>query len=305
MAAQPADAQPTSSGVVPKTFRRAVAGLLLLSVAVGWLLGADVPANGFVLMFAALVMGTAFFGRPFALLGAAVLLVALGDSHVLAVALAGVLVVVGERVTHLRRRVGRFVERSFTDRLTGLFNYDFLQAQVRYEIDRVRRYGGSCSLIVLDLDHFKRFNDTHGHQAGNLLLRALADMVQREKRDSDFAARFGGEEFVVLVPGEAEDAMRLAERLRRATSELRLQQLGPDEHVTVSLGIASFPEQATSAAELFERADQALYVAKGGGRNRTIVYPNSHVVQRGSDIAAAAQAPAATAAAKRSTRSRG
>ncbi|MCW2974501.1 MAG: hypothetical protein JWN72_2774, partial [Thermoleophilia bacterium] len=174
---------------VPVTFRRAVAGILVASVGMGWILGPSVPADGFVLMFAALVMGTAFFGRVFALPGAVLLVLALHGNLVLAIALGSVLLVVGERVTQLRRRVGRFVQRSFTDRLTGLFNYDFLQAQVRYEIDRVRRYGGSCSILVLDLDHFKKFNDTHGHQAGNLLLRALADCVRVEKRDSDFAAR--------------------------------------------------------------------------------------------------------------------
>jgi diguanylate cyclase (GGDEF)-like protein len=268
------------SNDVPVTFRRAVAGILVASMIAGALLGPTVPANGLVLLLAAIVMGTAFFGRAFALPGAIVLVAILRADLPVAIALAGMVLVVGERVTHLRRRVGRFVQRSFTDRLTGLFNYDFLQAQVRYEIDRVRRYGGSCSILVLDLDHFKRFNDTHGHQAGNLLLRALADCVRAEKRDSDFAARFGGEEFVVLVPGEATDAVRLAERLRTAVSELELPQLGPEGRVTVSIGVASFPDQATNAAELFERADQALYVAKGSGRNRTIVYPNTHVVRR-------------------------
>jgi len=265
---------------VPTTFRRAVAAILAASVGIGWLLGPEVPANGFVLLFAALVMGTACFGRIFAIPGSIVLILALRGDLLVGLALAGVVLLVGERVTHLRRRVGRFVQRSFTDRLTGLFNYDFLQAQVRYEIDRVRRYGGSCSILVLDLDHFKKFNDTHGHQAGNLLLRALADSVREEKRDSDFAARFGGEEFVVLVPGDATDAVRLAERLRMAVSRLELPQLGADGRVTVSIGVASFPQQATNASELFERADQALYVAKGSGRNRTIVYPSTQVVQR-------------------------
>lgn len=269
-----------SGADVPVTFRRIVAVILGVGVIAGWVLGATPPQGGFVLMFSALVMGTSFFGRQFSLTGSVVLLFALRSEPVLAAALGGVLLMVGERVTHLRRRVGRFVQRSFTDRLTGLFNYDFLQAQVRYEIDRVRRYGGSCSILVLDLDHFKRFNDTHGHQAGNLLLRALADCVRVEKRESDFAARFGGEEFVVLVPGDAHEAVRLAERLREAVSQLELPQLGPDGRVTASIGVASFPEQATNAAELFERADQALYVAKGNGRNRTIVYPNVQVVRR-------------------------
>ena len=268
------------SNDVPVTFRRAVAGILLASIVAGMLLGPTVPANGLVLLLAAVVMGTAFFGRTFAVPGAAVLVVSLRGDLPVAIALAGMVLVVGERVTHLRRRVGRFVQRSFTDRLTGLFNYDFLQAQVRYEIDRVRRYGGSCSILVLDLDHFKKFNDTHGHQAGNLLLRAMADSVRAHKRESDFAARFGGEEFVVLVPGDAKEAVRLAERLRIAVSELQLPQLGEDGRVTVSIGVASYPEQATNAAELFERADQALYVAKGNGRNRTIVYPKTQVVRR-------------------------
>lgn len=259
---------------VPATFRRVVIGILVMGAAVGWVLGPAAPHSPFLLVFASLAMGASFFGRAFALPGAALLLVSLRADLSIALALAGLLVVVGERTHHLRRRLGRFAQRSFTDRLTGLFNYDFLQAQVRYEVDRVRRYGGSCSLIVLDLDHFKKFNDTHGHQAGNLLLRAMADTVRVEKRDSDFAARFGGEEFVVLVPGESRDAMRLAERLRVAISEIELPQLGPGGRVTVSCGIASFPEQASNAAELFERADQALYVAKGGGRNQVIVYPN-------------------------------
>ena len=84
----------------------------------------------------------------------------------------------------------------------------------------------------------------------------------------------------MLVPGDAPDAVRLAERLRLAVSQIELPQLGADGRVTVSIGVASFPEQATNASELFERADQALYVAKGSGRNRTIVYPNTQVVQR-------------------------
>ena len=262
------------SDEVPQTFRRVVAGLLVLSAATGWLLGADLPANGFLLMFAPICMGASFFGRSFAVPAAVAVLGALRGDLLEGVALAGVVVVIGERTHLLRRRLGRFAQRSFTDRLTGLFNYDFLQAQVRYEIDRVKRYSGSCSLIVLDLDHFKKFNDTHGHQAGNLLLRALSDTIRAEKRDSDFAARFGGEEFVVLVPGESRDAMRLAERLRVAVSEIELPQLGPEGRVTVSCGIASYPEQSGNAAELFERADQALYRAKGGGRNQVIVYPN-------------------------------
>lgn len=278
---------------VSHTFRRVVLAVLSAGLLLGWLVGSSTPGNGFVLLMSSAVMGASFFGRSFSIAAALVVGLATnsGPGGVLTgAALAGVVLSVGERTHHLRHRLGRFAQRSFTDRLTGLFNYDFLQAQVRYEIDRVRRYGGSCSLIVLDLDHFKKFNDTHGHQAGNLLLRAMADTVQREKRDSDFAARFGGEEFVVLVPGEAQDAMRLAERLRIAVSEIELPQLGSEGRVTVSCGIASFPEQATNASELFERADQALYNAKGGGRNRVIVYPNAHIKVRHASSSARSRA---------------
>jgi diguanylate cyclase (GGDEF)-like protein len=262
---------------VPQTFRRIVLGALVVGMVVGWIAGPAAPASGLLLLLASAVMGASCFGRSFALPGAVAVLVAMHGAPAMALALATMVLLVGERTQQLRARLGRFAQRSFTDRLTGLFNYDFLQAQVRYEVDRVRRYGGSCSLVVMDLDHFKRFNDTHGHQAGNLLLRALAETVQREKRDSDFAARFGGEEFVLLVPGEAHEAMRLAERLRLAVQEIELPQLGREGRVTVSMGISSFPEQATNAAELFERADQALYFAKESGRDRVIVYPNVYV----------------------------
>jgi diguanylate cyclase (GGDEF)-like protein len=268
---------PAARDDVPPTFRRIVLAMLVLGVAIGLLTNPSVPASGLLLLLASAVMGASCFGRQFAVPAALAVAVAMRGNVPMAFALAMMVLLVGERTQQLRTRLGRFAQRSFTDRLTGLFNYDFLQAQVRYEVDRVRRYGGSCSLVVMDLDHYKRFNDTHGHPAGTLLLRALADTVRAHKRDSDFAARFGGEEFVVLVPGEAHEAMRLAERLRIAVSEIELPQLGTDGKVTVSMGISSFPEQATNSAELFERADQALYFAKESGRDRVIVYPNVFV----------------------------
>jgi diguanylate cyclase (GGDEF)-like protein len=260
-------------------FRIVVGILLAIGMVAGWLVGGSLGEPGFVLLMCSLSMGASFFGRGFAVPGAIAAFLVLRTEPVVGVAIAGVAIVIGERTHHLRGRLGRFAQRSFTDRLTGLFNYDFLQAQVRFEVDRVKRYGGACSVLVLDLDNFKRFNDTHGHQAGNLLLRALADSIRAEKRHTDIAARFGGEEFVVLVPSGTQDAVRLAERLREATSEIVLPQLGEDGRVTVSVGVASYPEQASNAAELFERADQALYVAKEGGKNQVIVWPNTRVMR--------------------------
>lgn len=262
------------------TFRRTVIGILIAASIIGWILGAYPDERGFLMFVLPICMGASFYGRAYAIPGATAVLAAQHDDMLTGLALAGMIVVLGERTHHLRNRLGRFAQRSFTDRLTGLFNYDFLQAQVRYEVDRVKRYGGSCTLLVLDLDNFKKFNDTHGHQAGNLLLRAVADVVRVEKRETDFAARFGGEEFVILVPGDSRDAMRLAERLRMSVEAIQLPQLGEDGKVTVSIGISSYPEQSDNAAELFERADQALYVAKGTGKNRVIVYPNVQIRQR-------------------------
>ena len=163
--------------------------------------------------------------------------------------------------------------RSFTDRLTGLRNYDYFSEVLRSELARVRRYGGCVTLVMLDLDRFKAYNDAHGHGAGNRLLASVGHTLSREKRDADIAARFGGEEFALLVPGRGAEAMVVAERVRQAIAEISTADL--DRHhvpdiVTVSAGIATFPVDARDADELFEQADRALYEAKRRGRNRVV-----------------------------------
>ena len=109
--------------------------------------------------------------------------------------------------------------RTFTDRLTGLRNYDYFSEVLRSELARVRRYGGCVTLVMLDLDRFKAYNDSHGHGAGNRLLAVRGPRVAREKRDADIAARFGGEEFALLVPGRGTEAVIVAERVRQAIAE--------------------------------------------------------------------------------------
>jgi len=156
-----------------------------------------------------------------------------------------------------RRHSRELVARSFTDRLTGLHNYDYFAEAMRSELARVRRYGGCVTLVMLDLDRFKSFNDQHGHAAGNRLLNGVGQAIMREKRDADIASRFGGEEFAVLVPGRAADGMIVAERMRRA--------------ISASAGIASFPVDARTPQELFELADRALYEAKRRGRDQVVV----------------------------------
>jgi diguanylate cyclase (GGDEF)-like protein len=130
---------------------------------------------------------------------------------------------------------------------------------MRSELARVRRYGGCLTLVMLDLNRFKAYNDSHGHGAGNRLLASVGHVLAREKRDADIAARFGGEEFALLVPGRGTEAIVVAERVRQAIADIPLGAL--DRHhvpdiVTASAGIATFPVDARDAEELFEQADR-------------------------------------------------
>jgi len=181
---------------------------------------------------------------------------------------------VAAELEHRHRTARRTLRaRSFTDRLTGLRNYDYFSEVLRSELARVRRYGGCVTLVMIDLDRFKAYNDSHGHGAGNRLLAEVGHTLAREKRDADIAARFGGEEFALLVPGRSTDAVIVAERVRQAIAEISTADL--DRHhvpdiVTVSAGTATFPVDARDAEELFEQADRALYEAKRRGRNRVI-----------------------------------
>ncbi|HEY3070555.1 MAG TPA: GGDEF domain-containing protein, partial [Gaiellaceae bacterium] len=133
---------------------------------------------------------------------------------------------------------------------------------------RAERFGGALALIVADLDDFKQVNDRYGHQAGDDVLRAFADVLRETVRDIDLAARYGGEEFAVLLPQtDLAGAERVAERLRERM-EIRLVEPSSDSpfSVTASFGVASFPEAGTPAA-LFAAADEALYRAKSAGKN--------------------------------------
>jgi len=144
---------------------------------------------------------------------------------------------------------------------------------LRSELARVRRYGGCMTLVLLDIDRFKAYNDTHGHGAGNRLLASIGHVVAREKRDADIAARFGGEEFALLVPGRGSEAVVVAERVRQAIADIpagALHRNRVPDIVTASAGIATFPVDARDADELFEQADRALYEAKRRGRDRVV-----------------------------------
>jgi diguanylate cyclase (GGDEF)-like protein len=160
--------------------------------------------------------------------------------------------------------------QSIRDPLTGLFNRRYLEVSLERELQRSARRSQTLAVLMLDIDHFKRFNDSHGHEAGDALLAQFAEVLQRAARSEDIACRYGGEEFtVILLEADAATAQRRAETIRQATADMsvtyRQQQL---PHVTVSIGVAVYPRDAQTPAELLRRADAALYLAKKAGRNR-------------------------------------
>jgi diguanylate cyclase (GGDEF)-like protein len=244
------------------------AGAVVLGAA-AWL----APTSGRPALLVLAAIGASAGGRAGGLAAAAVALVSPVPAPVrAAVALAAL---TAAELDHRHRHARRTLRtRTFTDRLTGLRNYDYFSEVLRSELARVRRYGGCVTLVMLDLDRFKAYNDAHGHGAGNRLLQSVGHVVAREKRDADIAARFGGEEFALLLPGRGPEALVVAERVRRAIADIPLGAL--DRHripdiVTASAGIATFPVDARDAEELFEQADRALYEAKRRGRDRAVV----------------------------------
>jgi diguanylate cyclase (GGDEF)-like protein len=171
-------------------------------------------------------------------------------------------------LTKLADHEQRLIHESKTDPLTGLFNRRHFTELCQLEEGRARRHGFPFSVLMLDIDHFKRINDTHGHPVGDLAIKALAGMCQSSLRVHDLAARYGGEEFVLTLPQtDTEGATVVAERLRRKTEALAVASEGGEVHFTVSIGLAT-SRKDTQFEAVVESADQALYRAKQGGRNR-------------------------------------
>ncbi|PKK89736.1 MAG: hypothetical protein CVV64_13105 [Candidatus Wallbacteria bacterium HGW-Wallbacteria-1] len=168
----------------------------------------------------------------------------------------------------------RLYELAITDGLTQLYIHRYFQARMDNEIVRARRYSGSVCLLLFDIDHFKNFNDTWGHQVGDKVIRIVADALRSGHRESvDVPARYGGEEFALIMPEvDLEGALLVAERLRQKVEKSTLSHNGQSLHVTISLGIARFPDHASTKEELIARADEALYRSKDNGRNQTTVY---------------------------------
>jgi diguanylate cyclase (GGDEF)-like protein len=159
---------------------------------------------------------------------------------------------------------------SITDPLTGIYNRRYLNRRLSEEITRYNRYKHPFSFMMLDLDKFKEYNDTFGHIAGDNLLRDLAIIIEKSLRSIDIAARFGGDEFVAIFPQTPKvDAIQITNRLKEGIDSA-LKEKGHEMELSVSIGLATFPDDASSIMELIEKTDQALYLAKKGGGDKVV-----------------------------------
>ncbi|MDP2246908.1 MAG: GGDEF domain-containing protein, partial [Nitrosomonadales bacterium] len=170
---------------------------------------------------------------------------------------------------------------SVRDPLTGLFNRRYMEESLHREIATAKRKDRHLALVMLDVDHFKKFNDTFGHDAGDMLLREVGSLLQSNSRISDIACRFGGEEFVMIYPEtEASFVLQRTEQLRQAISAMQVQHFGRSlGQITASFGIAVFPDHGSTIQELLKCADEALYRAKAEGRNRCVLAEKSSLIR--------------------------
>ncbi|WP_076412021.1 sensor domain-containing diguanylate cyclase [Shewanella sp. UCD-KL12] len=170
---------------------------------------------------------------------------------------------VNERLEHL----------SQTDGLTQLHNRRHWQICMQKEFDRHARYGDETSLVMFDIDHFKKINDTYGHMAGDKVIQHISHLLKQSLRETDCAGRYGGEEFsVVLAKTNAQDALNFADRLRKKIETTSLVYEGQSIKVTVSMGISDLQAQQENSGQWLSFADQALYEAKEAGRNQCVIY---------------------------------
>lgn len=171
--------------------------------------------------------------------------------------------------------------QAIRDPLTGLYNRRFLDESLQREIYRANRYSHPISLLMLDIDHFKKINDTYGHETGDAVLKNIALILQKYSRKSDIACRFGGEEFILILPETTlQIAFQRAEELRQAVTDLHVQCEGKTiQNLTISIGVSSYPQHGESLREITSAVDQALYKAKSSGRNKVVIAQNLKVLK--------------------------
>jgi len=172
----------------------------------------------------------------------------------------------------MREKNKQLEELSITDSLTGLYNRSHLMETLAGEVARSRRHNRAFTLLIMDIDHFKSYNDTYGHLAGDEVLRRTGVLLKESVRSCDYAARYGGEEFILILPETGpEDGVETAERIRNQIAEKDMGSDGDSLKVTISTGVASFPIDGDDPHSLIKRADAALYEAKRRGRNRVVL----------------------------------
>ncbi len=168
-------------------------------------------------------------------------------------------------------------EMAFRDGLTGLYNHRYFKDLMAHELNRSERYKNSLSFMILDLDHFKKINDEFGHPVGDIVLKQVSKTIQNSIRACDIAARYGGEEFIVVLPEtKLEEAMVVAERLRKSVEDLTIASNNHSINVTISVGLTSYlvSKGKKKKSDIISEADSALYHAKKNGRNKISVYNN-------------------------------
>lgn len=176
-----------------------------------------------------------------------------------------------EKLKEIDRMKEEALILSYTDDLTGMYNHRFFIHQLTMEVDRQKRYPSPLSLLMIDIDYFKNYNDTNGHLAGDQVLKAISLIIQHAVRQTDIVARYGGEEFgAILINTDKEGALFIAERVRSNVADTNFpnEKVQPNGDLTVSIGVASFSPRISTVTDLIREADNALYRAKKKGRNK-------------------------------------